>query len=145
MGVYRTALAVLVVLFGASCNAGPTEQEIDDSLEATLRSVAGDWGGTSAGPNAIRLDFRLQEGSDGQVTGSGTMKEADAPASVPITVAGTFRRPTLSLTFAGMVYEGRSVQGAASGDYTSVGGVLTTLRLTGTGYSGSVEILLQEK
>lgn len=134
---------LLLVLLSTSC--GPTEKDITDSLEASLRSVAGEWTGISTGQNPIRLEFRLQEGRDGQVNGSGTMKEERAASAVPITISGTFRRPALSLTFDGIVYEGQRVQGVAQGDYTSVGGIATTMQLNGSSYSRGVAILLQEK
>jgi hypothetical protein len=63
---------------------------------------------------------------------------------VPITVTGSYARPALSLTFSGMTYQGHAVQGTFAGSYTTVGGVLGTLQLTGTGYSASVSVLLQE-
>ena len=144
------AAAVLAVLLSTSCGGGggiggPTAQEINDSLEAILRSAAGDWTGISNGPNAIRLEFRLQEGSNGQVSGTGTMKEASAASAVPISVSGTFHRPTLTLAFDGMVVESRQVKGAAQGTYTTVGGVGATLILTAPGYTRAIAILLQEK
>ena len=138
-------IRVLLLLVSSACAAGPTEREINDSLEATLRSVEGDWTGVSTGENPIRVEFRLAEGSGGQVSGSGTMKEEGAASTVPITVSGTFQRPILSLAFAGMVYDGRAVQGTATGDYASAGGISTTLQLSGEAYSRSVQILLQEK
>ena len=146
------AAGSLIALLNTSCGGGgggglggPSEQEINASLEATLRSVAGDWIGVSNPPNSIRLEFRLQEGSNGQVSGTGTMKEDGAPSAVPITVTGTFQRPTLTLAFDGIVYESRQLKGAAQGSYTTVGGIATTLKLTGTGYARDVSILLQEK
>lgn len=81
------AAGALFLLMNTSCGGGgsgsglsvwPTERDINDSLAAILRSVAGDWTGVSNGPNAIRLEFRLQEGSNGQVSGTGTMKELDS-------------------------------------------------------------------
>lgn len=136
----------LIVLMNTSCGGGgPTEQDINNSLEATLRSVAGEWSGVTAPPNAIRLDFRLQEGANGQLSGTGTLKEESAPSAVPITVSGTFQRPVLTLSFEGMVYESRQVKGVAHGSYTTVGGIGTTLTLTAPGYSREIAILLQEK
>jgi hypothetical protein len=73
------------------------------------------------------------------------MKEAAAASSVPITILGTFERPYLSLNFSGMNFEGRTVQGAFSGSYTTTGGISGPLHLTGTGYSKDVTILLQEQ
>lgn len=140
------AVGALVVLMNTSCGgAWPTAQDIDNSLEADLRSVAGDWTGIVNGPNAIHLEFRVQEASNGQVSGTGTMKEESAPSAVPITVSGTFQRPMLMLVFDGMVYESHQVKGAAQGSYTTVGGIGTTLTLTAPGYSRDVTILLQEK
>lgn len=140
------AAGVLLVLLTTSCGGGgPTEQDINNSLEDTLRSVAGNWTGVANVPNTIRLEFKLVEGSNGQVSGTGTMKEENAAAAVPITVSGTFQRPTLTLAFEGIVYEAHQVKGTAQGTYTTVGGIGTTLSLTAPGYSRDVAILLQEK
>jgi hypothetical protein len=140
------ATGAFVVLMSTSCGGGgPTEQDINNSLEATLRSVAGDWTGVANVPNAIRLEFRLVEGPNGQVSGTGTMKEESAPSAVPITVSGTFQRPILTLAFDGIVYESHQVKGVAQGSYTTVGGIGTTLALTASGYSREVPILLLEK
>jgi hypothetical protein len=138
----------LLVVMTTACGGGgygPSEQDINNSLEATLQSVAGDWTGLSNEPNLLRLDFTLQEGSNGQVSGTGTMSEANAAFAVPITVTGTFQRPTLTLTFSGMVFESRQVTGTAQGTYTTVGGIATTLTLTAPGYARDIAILLQEK
>jgi hypothetical protein len=138
----------LLVVMTTACGGGgygPSEQDINNSLEATLQSVAGDWTGLSNEPNLLRLDFTLQEGSNGQVSGTGTMSEANAAFAVPITVTGTFQRPTLTLTFSGMVFESRQVNGTALGTYTTVGGIATTLTLTAPGYARDIAILLQEK
>ena len=141
-----TAAVALTVLMNTSCGgSGPTEKDINNSLDAALQSVSGDWIGMVNVPNAIQLEFRLQEGANGQVTGSGTMKEKNAAAAVPVTVTGTYQRPTLSLTFNGMVYESNQVTGVAQGNYTTVGGIATTLSLSGNGYARNVAILLQEK
>lgn len=138
------AVAVLLCSLTAACVPNATEDDINASLEGVLRSVAGDWTGVSTGSGTLRLDFRLQEGSNGQVSGSGTMTEGTS-APVPITVTGTFQRPLLTLTFAGMMYAGRSVQGTVTGSYTTVGGIMAPLQLTATGYAQSVQMLLQEK
>jgi hypothetical protein len=138
----------LLVLMATACGGGgygPSEQDINNSLEAILQSVAGDWTGVSNEPNLLRLDFTLQEGSNGQVSGTGTMNEANSASAVPITVTGTFQRPTLTLAFNGMIFESRQVTGTAQGTYTTVGGIATTLTLTAPGYSREVAILLQEK
>lgn len=142
--------SVLAALVLASCGGGsdgitPSEQDIRNALEEQLRSVAGDWTGFSTGTNPIRLEFRLQEGGGGQITGTGTMKEDSAPAAVPIVITGSFQRPMLTLNIDGMVVDGRQVKGFAQGSYTTVGGIGTTLKLTGTDYSRDVQILLQEK
>lgn len=130
---------------GGSAGLGPSAQDINNSLEATLQSVSGDWIGLATAPNGLRLDFKLQQGTNGQLSGTGTMKETPEAVAVPITVTGTFQRPLLTLTFDGMVYETRQVQGAAQGNYTTVGGIASTLKLTGTGYTRDIGILLQEK
>jgi hypothetical protein len=152
MRTMSIAAGVLIALMNTSCGGGgggispfPTGAEIEASLNERLKSVTGDWTGIVNGPNALRLEFRLQESSNGQVTGTGTMKEDSAPAAVPITISGTFQRPMLTLVFDGMVVETRPVKGAAQGSYTTVGGILTKLTLTAPGYSRDLEVLLQEK
>ena len=72
------------------------------------------------------------------------MQEAAATAPVPITVSGSYERPRLSLTFQGLVFEGRTVQGTFQGSYISFTGVSGLLRLTAEGYSRDIEVLLQE-
>ncbi|MES2898873.1 MAG: hypothetical protein V4723_04045 [Pseudomonadota bacterium] len=149
MRTMSIAAGLLLALMTTSCGGGgggwPTGQDINNSLQNTLASVAGDWTGIVNAPTAMRLDFRLQEGSNGQVSGTGTMKEDSAAAAVPITVTGTFQQPTLTLNFEGMVFEGRQVKGSAQGNYTTVGGIATTLTMTAPAYSRAVPILLQEK
>lgn len=135
-------LGLLVLTLAAGACGGPTGEDIENELERQLRSVDGPWAGTSA---ALTLEFQLQEGAGNAVSGSGTMKEAAAPGTVPITVTGTFARPQLSLTITGMTFEGRAVQGTLQGSYTSVGGISAPLRLSAEGYSRDVTILLQER
>jgi hypothetical protein len=136
----RIALLLVVALAGAC--GGPTGDDIENDLERQLRSVAGPWTGTSA---ALTLDFQLQQGAGNAVSGSGTMEETAAAGTVPITVTGTFQRPQLSLTFTGMTFEGRAVQGTFQGSYTTAGGISAPLQLTATGYSRDITILLQER
>ncbi len=139
----RTARAcLLLALTLAGACGGPTGDDIEDELESQLRSVAGPWAGTSP---SLTLDFQLQQGAGNTVSGSGTMKEAAAPGALPITVTGTFQRPQLSLTFTGMTFEGRAVQGTFQGSYTTVGGISAPLRLTATGYSRDITLLMQER
>ena len=135
-------LWLLALTLAAGACFGPTGEDIDRELERRLRSVAGPWAGTSP---TLTLDFTLQEGAGSAVSGSGTMKEAAAPGTVPINVSGTFQRPHLSLTISGMTFEGRAVQGTFQGSYTTVGGISAPLRLTAPGYSRDVTILLQER
>lgn len=141
MRVVRLCCLLALTLAAGAC-VGPTAKDIEAELERQLRSVAGPWAGISP---TLTLEFQLQEGAGNAVSGSGTMKEAAAAATVPITVTGTFQRPQLSLTFSGMIFEGRAVQGTFQGSYTRVGGITGPLRLTATGYSRDVTILLQER
>jgi hypothetical protein len=138
----RHAVAFLLIFLTPVCS--PTGEEIENELAQQLRSVEGPWSGTSYGSNLLALEFHLQEGAGNTVSGTGTMKETSAAAAVPITVTGTFVRPRLSLTFNGMVFEGRAVQGAFEGDYTTVGGLVEPLHLTGTGYARDIQVLLAE-
>ena len=141
-------LGALLVLMSTSCGAGgagPSEQEIVDSLEEQLRAVNGDWTGFSTGPNAVQLNFTLQQGSNGQLSGTGSFKEEGATAVLPITISGSFQRPTLTLSFGGITYEGRQVTAVAQGSYTSVGGITATLSLTAPDYTRNITVLLQEK
>jgi len=148
------AAGALLVLMNTSCGGGgggvwgPTEKDIVDSLQETIRSVSGDWSGITAGnnpTNPVQLQFKLTEGSNGQVTGTGTMKEKNATSAVPITVTGTWQRPNLTLAFQGMVYESKQVQGSFQGEYTTVGGILAPLKLTAPGFTRDLQFLLQEK
>lgn len=133
---------LLAFALAAGACSGPTGEDIENELERELRSVAGPWAGTSA---TLTLDFQLQAGTGNVVSGSGTMKEAAAPGTVPITVTGTFQRPQLSVTISGMTFEGRAVQGTFQGDYTTVGGISAPLHLTAAGYTRDVTILLHER
>jgi hypothetical protein len=131
---------LVVTLAAGACL--PTGEDIENELESQLQSVAGPWSGTSP---TLTLDFQLQQGTGNTVSGTGTMKETAAAASVPITVTGTYQRPQLGLVISGMTFEGRAVQGTFQGSYTTVGGISAPLQLTATGYSKSVTILLQER
>jgi hypothetical protein len=140
----RTPWLALVLAIASLASGGctsPTGEDIERGLEAELASVAGDW--TGVGPGGLALGFRLTEGAGGAVTGTGTMQQPGA-AAVPFTVTGSYQRPTLELAFEGLVYEGRAVRGTFRGEYTTVGGVSDVLVLTGTDYSRSLAVLLQE-
>jgi hypothetical protein len=137
----RLSLLLALTLATGACG-GPTGEDIENELERELSSVSGPWSGTSA---ALTLDFQLQEGAGNTVSGSGTMKEAAASGTVPITVTGTFVLPQLSLTFTGMTFEGRAVQGTFAGSYTTVAGMSAPLHLTATGYSRDITVLMQER
>jgi hypothetical protein len=141
MRLLRPRWLLVVLLATAGC-LWPTDEDIENAQEQELRSVVGAWAGTSP---TLTLNFQLTAGTGNTISGTGMMKEAAAASSVPITVLGTFERPFLSLNFSGMNFEGRAVQGAFSGSYTSVGGISGPLHLTGTGYSKDVTILLQEQ
>ncbi|MDQ3418392.1 MAG: hypothetical protein M3541_06360 [Acidobacteriota bacterium] len=126
---------------------GPTGPEIEDALrqqtEEAVRSAAGPWSGDVLG-GILKLDFSLTQAPDGRLQGTGTMREGQAGSPVPITVSGTYQRPNLSLTFTGMVFEGRDVVGTFEGSYTSLSGVMSTLRLTAEGYTRSLFLWLSE-
>ena len=142
----RLFLIAVAPLF-ASCTSPTFSEQIDQSLETVLRSVEGPWRGLqiTASGNPLTLEFSLTQQTNGQLQGSGTMKESNTASPLPITVAGTFQRPTLVLTFGGMVYEGRAVTGTFRGDYTTVGGISDSLRLTAEGYERAIPMLLQER
>ena len=130
-------------------DTAPRPEDLD--FEGILRSVSGRWTGfnvvTTSGPppNTLRLVFVLTQAPDGGVTGTGTMQEAGAPGPVPITVTGSYRRPTLSLTFDGMVWAGRAVRGTISDRYESIGGVIGRLTLTAADATETtLEVLLTE-
>jgi hypothetical protein len=138
---FSRIIPLLVVTLAAGACL-PTGEDIENELEATLQSVAGPWAGTSP---TLTLDFQLQQGAGNTVSGTGTMKETAAAASVPITLTGTYQRPQLGLVISGMTFEGRAVQGTFQGSYTTVGGISAPLQLRATGYSKDVVILLQER
>jgi hypothetical protein len=144
----RTLILVCNLSILAACVPSPTGPEIEDALrretEETLRSATGPWSGLASGSSMVRFEFSLTLRPDGQLQGTGTVREADAPAAVPITVAGRYNRPNLSLTFTGMMYEGHAVVGTFVASYDSASGVNGTLRLAGADYARSVALFLQE-
>lgn len=131
----------------ACTSTWPTGPQIEDELarqtEEAVRSAAGPWTGDVLG-GILKLDFSLTQAPDGRLQGTGTMREGQAGAPVPITVSGTYQRPNLSLTFTGMVFEGRGVVGTFEGTYNSFLGVTSTLRLTAEGYARSLSLGLSE-
>ncbi len=141
---HLSALLALSLTAGA-CLMTPTEDELVEDIERTterkVRSAAGPWTGTSP---VLTLDFWLHKGTGNAVSGTGTMKETTATGTVPITVTGTYQRPQLTLTFQGIVFEGRTVEGSFQGAYTSFIGITAPLRLTTTDYTRDIEVLLQE-
>lgn len=140
----RTFILLLLSATISACSPSPTEREIESALEKQLKSVAGPWVGTS---QPISLTFELTQATNGQLTGSGSMQETGGSGPVPIVVSGSYQRPTLVLGFTGMQRNGHSVRGDLTGQYTSVGGVSTTLVLTGVNgstYSEQIPVLLQE-
>lgn len=140
----RTCIPVLLAGIISACSPTPTERDIESALERQLKSVAGPWTGTS---QPISLSFELTQAANGQLTGSGTMQETGVAGSTPVVVSGSYQRPTLVLGFTGMRRAGHSVRGDLTGQYTSAGGVATTLVLIGVNgstYSEQIPILLQE-
>jgi CBS domain-containing protein len=94
----RLFIAFCSLLSIVACvSPGPTGPEIADSLrrenENTIRSAAGPWNGL-ASLGAVRLEFSLTQTADGRLQGAGTMRDVQAAAAVPITVAGTYIRRT---------------------------------------------------
>lgn len=106
----------MLIFAPLSSGVGPTEDDINNALEQALASVNGGWTGIIDG-NQARLSFTLTQGAGGAVSGTGTIKHVSAASATPITISGTFNRPSLSLTFQGMVYEGTTVQGVMQGNY----------------------------
>lgn len=147
MRVSKVVIALIAILMSSACGSPTvTDDKIIDAEKAQLESVDGRWVGVSAPEtqNPIRLEFVLRERINGQLIGAGTMKEANAPTAVSISITGAYQRPELLLTFDQMVYEGQQVKGTVDARYTSVAGIITTLQLTGPNYSKSLEVLLQE-
>jgi hypothetical protein len=144
----QVILPGILLVLPACTPTGPTGPEIEDTLQRQTEdatwSVAGPWTGVAAG-GAIRFQFSLTQAPEGQVQGTGTMREANAEADIPIRVSGTYNRPNLSLTFTGMVYEGREVSGTFAEAYMALAGVGGSLRLTGEDYARSLFLLLQEQ
>ena len=145
----RLLLVVTMVPLLASCHGPifPTEEEVAQYTAAQIGSVDGPWEAiqTGSATRTLNLLFSLTQQTTGQVQGSGILREAGAADSVPFTVTGTFHRPTLVLTFEGLVYEGRAVSGAFRGDYTKTGGISDSLRLTAERYERTFPMLLRER
>ena len=140
-------VAMVPLLASCDLSTAPTTRDINESLDAVVRAVDGPWRGVQGapGPPTPTLEFTLTQQPNGQLQGSGTMREPNAESSIPITVTGTFHRPALVLTFGGMVYEGRAVSGAFRGDYITFGGISDSLRLTAEGYERTIPMLLHER
>ncbi len=136
----------LLAVTACACSA-PASPSVNDTLaqqsEDAVRSVAGPWWGTASG-GVLRLTFSLTEAPDGRLQGAGTMRELDVAEAIPITVSGTYRRPDLSLTFTGIVYEGRQASATFAAAYTSFGIVAGPLRLAGDGDSRTLSFTLAE-
>ena len=135
-------MPALVTMLAACEVSTPT---MGEEFGKQLEGVAGSWSGQSFGgsPN-LTVTFTLSQASNGNVTGSGTMREGANGAAVPISVTGTFHRPALTLTFGGIVYDGRSVTGSFRGDYTSIAGISAPLQLKAEGYDRSLTLLVHE-
>ena len=133
--------AFLLTAAGACTSTFPTQDDIERELERVLESVSGPWvgGGTSSD---VRLEFTLTQ-SGTTVQGSGTFRETAALPAWPITITGSFVRPTLAIELSAFVFAGDTVTGSITGDYTSVAGIFTEIRLGG-GTGGSIPVLLQE-
>lgn len=136
----------LLAVTACACS-GPTSPTINEALaqqtEEAVRSAAGPWWGTASG-GVLRFTFSLTEAPDGRLQGTGTMRELNVAEAVPITVSGTYRRPNLSLTFTGIVYEGREASATFTAEYTSFGTVVGPLTLAGEGYSRTLSFTLVE-
>jgi hypothetical protein len=137
------ALGLLLVSAACTAPTWPSEADINAAIaeqeDQALRSVSGLWWG-SAGEGAIRLEVSLTQAPDGTVQGAGTLRDRSADAVVPITVTGRYERPTVYLTFRGMQYEGRTVEGDFMGTNTPFLGASGTLKLTAEGYEASVRL-----
>jgi hypothetical protein len=90
----------------------------------------------------LTLAFDLQEAGTA-VSGAGTITESGVTHGSRYTVSGTYQRPQLTLTFTGMVYQGRTVEGSFQGNY-EIGGVQGTLHAKGDDYTKDISLLLQE-
>ncbi len=134
-------LAALSGCAGGSFLNGPDSKYFDDLTENAVRSVTGAWHATSV---PVTMEFALSEAAGGQVTGSGTMVDVAAANSVPITITGSYVKPTLSLKFEGIVYKGNPVSGTFEGKYESFQGIGSTLRVTSAGGVVVIDLLLQE-
>jgi hypothetical protein len=89
-------------------------------------------------------EVSVPQAVDNTVAGSATAAEGGVTNAESYTVSGSYQRPRLALTFRGMTYHGRTVDGTFQGDYGSVAGISGMLHLTATGYSKDIDLLLQE-
>jgi hypothetical protein len=137
----RLTVAFGVCTFASCTSTFPTQDDIEAELDRELSSVTGSWSGAGT-QSAVTVTFQLDQ-SGTAVQGSGTFQETPASAVLPITVTGTFERPTLSLSLSAFEIAGATVTGTLSGDYVTVAGLFTTIQITG-GPGGAIPILLQE-
>ena len=143
----QTSVLITLLLLTSCAPTGPTakdfEQAIEQQDQEAVRSAGGPWWGT-ASAGVLRLTFSLTEAPDGRLQGTGTMRELNVAEAIPITVSGTYRQPDLSLTFTGIVYEGREASATFAAAYTSAGGVAGPLRLAGEGDSRTLSFTARE-
>ena len=145
-GPTRRSAVVVAFLCALPACVGPSNivEESQEGyaahVDAMTRSVAGQWHGVSVD---LGLTFDLEQVGTA-VSGGGTMTEEGRTNDSRYTVSGTYQRPQLTLTFTGMVYQGRVVEGSFQGNYNSLGGCGGTLHLKGTDYSKDIGLLLQE-
>ena len=116
--LYSTVQCLGIVSLLSACDVTtPTvEGELTRQTEDAVRSAAGPWVGLNP---SITMRFSLTEAPNGQLQGTGRMRQPNVEGDVPITVSGTYNRPNLSLIFAGMVFDGHDVSGTFGPECTT--------------------------
>ncbi len=100
----RRVLAVLALVFAASCGDSPTE---------SLPTMTGEWTGTS-GVNTFT--FTLNQ-TAGTISGSGN--GVGSIVDIPLTVTGIYTHPSVSMTWTAPGHEPLNFQGTRNGNAVS--------------------------
>ncbi len=77
----------------------------DNSSNSNQSIITGRWEGEATYQNAVKLGLKLNlSEKDGNVSGNGIfyVSIAGPPPETNVTVSGTFKNPTLNLTFSGI-------------------------------------------
>lgn len=135
-------IAALLTLTACIPPGTPTDDDFDEYFREQAASVAGTWRGRSIGRDIDVLTLELNLRQTGTaVTGAGMMQERGIAGTRPVTITGSYNRPSATLTIGGIQFEGRAVTGMLRASNT-IGILADTLVLTGENYERKLAVFL---